>query len=272
MSSPTFGVIGGGNMAEAILRGALAAEYLRKEDVIVSDVSPRRRGQIAKAAGATCVEDNLAVARCRTILLAVKPQVMAAVLDGIAPVVSADALVISIAAGVKASAIDQRLGGRGRIVRVMPNTPMLAGMGMSALCAGPRATADDLAWARGLFAASGQTVIVEESMMDAVTAVSGSGPAYFFYLIEAMIEAGAAEGLPADVAATLAIATCGGAAKLLTQTGEKPEALRAKVTSPNGTTQRAIEAMDAAGVKASLVQAVRAAAARSRELGKDSQG
>ena len=253
-------------MAEAILRGALASGFLRKEDVVVADVSPQRREAMAKT-GATCVEDNLVPARCRTILLAVKPQVMTAVLDQIAPALASDALVISIAAGVSTGAIDRRLAGRGRIVRVMPNTPMLVGAGMSALCAGPPATSDDLVWARGLFAASGQTVIVEESMMDAVTAVSGSGPAYFFYLIEAMIEAGVMEGLPSDVAATLAIATCDGAAKLLAQTGDKPAALRAKVTSPNGTTQRAIETMEIAGVKDALITAVRAAAARSRELG-----
>jgi pyrroline-5-carboxylate reductase len=267
MGNSTFGIIGGGNMAEAILRGALASGFLQKDKVVVADVSAQRREAMAKT-GVTCVDDNLAPARCHTILLAVKPQVMAAVLDPIAATVAGDALVISIAAGVSTTAIDRRLGGRGRIVRVMPNTPMLAGAGMSALCAGPRATPDDLAWAKGLFAASGQTVIVEEPMMDAVTAVSGSGPAYFFYLIEAMIEAGVMEGLPSDVAATLAIATCAGAAKLLAQTGDKPEALRAKVTSPNGTTQRAIETMEIAGVKAALITAVRAAAARSRELGR----
>jgi pyrroline-5-carboxylate reductase len=223
---------------------------------------------VSKATGAACVDDNLAAVRQGTVVLAVKPQVMTAVLEQIAPVVDAGTLVISIAAGVKTAAIDARLGAKGRIVRVMPNTPMLAGAGMSAICAGPRCTKADLDFARGLFAASGKTCDVTEDMMDAVTAVSGSGPAYFFYLIEAMIAAGVAEGLPAETAATLAVQTCAGAAALLATTGDKPEVLRAKVTSPNGTTQRAIETMDAAGVKDALTKAVRAAAARSRELGK----
>jgi pyrroline-5-carboxylate reductase len=150
----------------------------------------------------------------------------------------------------------------------MPNTPKLVGAGVSAICAGPRATDADLQWTRQLFAASGQVVRVDEPMIDAVTAVSGSGPAYFFYLIEAMIQAGVAEGLPQDIATQLAVATCAGSAKLLAQTGVASHELRAKVTSPKGTTQAAIEAMDAAGVKSALVKAIRAAATRSRELGK----
>ncbi len=150
----------------------------------------------------------------------------------------------------------------------MPNTPMLVGCGASAIAAGPRATEDDLRWTERLFAAGGMTCRVDEGLMDAVTAVSGSGPAYFFYLVEAMIAAGAAEGLPADVAASLAAATCAGAGKMLTETGERPEVLRAKVTSPGGTTQRAIETLQRAGVKDALIAAIRAAAAKSRELGR----
>jgi pyrroline-5-carboxylate reductase len=145
---------------------------------------------------------------------------------------------------------------------------MLVGEGMSALAKGPRATGEDLLWAQKLFASCGRTVVVSEDQLDAVTAVSGSGPAYLFYLAEAMIEAGVAEGLPASTALALAAQTCLGAGRLLLESGEGPEALRARVTSPNGTTQRAIETMDAAGVKPALVEAIRAAAARSRELGK----
>ena len=138
---------------------------------------------------------------------------------------------------------------------------------MSALAAGPRATAGDVDWAEKLFASCGRTVRVEETLMDAVTAVSGSGPAYLFYLVEAMIEAGAAEGLPRETAATLAAQACLGAARMVLESGESPQTLRARVTSPGGTTQRAIETMESAGVKDALVQAIRAAAARSRELG-----
>ena len=269
MAKHELGFVGAGNMAEAMLRGVTAGKFLPPEAVIASEPRAERREALARELGVACTADNRAAAACPRVVLAVKPQMMAAVLEEIAPAISADALVISIAAGVKASWIDQRLGGKGRIVRVMPNTPMLVGAGVSAVAAGPRATADDLDWTcRMLAAGGGSAVVVEESMMDAVTAVSGSGPAYFFYLVEAMIAAGVAEGLSPDVAAKLARETCLGAGKLLVDGGEAPEVLRARVTSPNGTTQRAIETLDAAGVKDKLVAAFRAAAERSRELGK----
>ena len=262
-----LGVIGGGNMAEAILRGVLRANFLSHSAIIASDVSFERRQHLTRNVGVSCADDNAVPAACRRVLLAVKPQMMGQVLDGVADKIPADSLVISIAAGITTAFIDQHLGGRGRIVRVMPNTAMLVGAGMSALSSGPRATEADLQWAGKLFAASGNTCVVPEDHLDAVTAVSGSGPAYFFFLVEAMIEAGVAEGLDRTVAGTLAIQTCAGAAKLLLETREMPDVLRAKVTSPNGTTQRAIETMQAAGVKEALIKAVRAAADRSRELG-----
>jgi len=268
MSEYELGIIGGGNMAEACVRGLVRGKILPPARIVVSDVSDERRELLGRITGAACVADNLTPARCRRVLLAVKPQVMPAVLEEVASSIRTDATVISIAAGIKTAAIAARLGGRGRIVRVMPNTPMLVGAGAAAIAAGPRATEDDLAWAERLFAASGRTVRVVEELMDAVTAVSGSGPAYFFYLIEAMVAAGLAEGLDEPTATLLASQTCAGAAKLLLESGEKPAVLRARVTSPNGTTQRAIETMDAAGVKDALTQAVRAAAQRSRELGR----
>jgi pyrroline-5-carboxylate reductase len=267
MAEPQLGVIGAGNMAEALVRGVLSAGVLEAGDIVAADPDEGRRRLFADELGVEATADNTVPAGCPRVLLAVKPQVMGDVLDGFTDAVRADATVISIAAGVPTSLIDGKLGGRGRIVRVMPNTPMLAGAGVSALAAGPRATDDDLAWTRRLLAASGETVTVEENLMDAVTAVSGSGPAYFFYLIEAMVAAGVAEGLASDTAALLAARTCAGAAKLLEATGESPEALRARVTSPGGTTQRAVETLDAAGVKDALITAVRAAAQRSRELG-----
>lgn len=262
-----LGVIGGGNMAEACIRGLLKAGVLEARRIVVSDVSSERRGKLAETGVAT-TDDNKIPARCRRVLLAVKPQVLPAVLDQVAGDVRADATIISIAAGVKSASIARRLGGRGRIVRVMPNTPMLVGEGAAAISAGPGATEDDLAWTERAFAVSGRTVRVDESLMDAVTAVSGSGPAYFFYLIEAMVAAGVAEGLDEATATLLASQTCAGAARLLLESGEKPAVLRARVTSPNGTTQRAIETMDAAGVKEALTRSVRAAAERSRELGR----
>ena len=268
MAEYELGVIGAGNMAEAILRSVLGGNVLLHSAIVASDAKLERRQQITNGVGVKCVADNLIPAACPRVLLAVKPQVMGEVLDGIAPAVRPDATVISIAAGVTSRFIDVRLGGRGRIVRVMPNTAMLVGAGVSAVAAGPRAGEEDIRWAQRLFGASGKTVVVAEDLMDAVTAVSGSGPAYFFYLIEAMIEAGVAEGLDAEVAAELAAQTCAGAAKLLAETAERPSVLRARVTSPGGTTQAAIQMLEAAGVKQKLIEAIRAAARRSRELGR----
>lgn len=268
MAEYQLGVIGGGNMAEAILRGILGSNILSHNAIVVSDPVFDRRQHLTGKLGITCVVDNLVPAAQGRVLLAVKPQVIAEVLEGIAPAVRDESMVVSIAAGITTAFIDSRLSARGRIVRVMPNTPMLVGAGVSAVAAGPRATQEDLRWVQKIFAASGKAVLVKEQTMDAVTAVSGSGPAYFFYLIEAMIAAGVAEGLDAEVAAMLATETCAGAARLLSETHEPPEGLRARVTSPGGTTQRAIETLEAAGVKQKLIEAVRAAAARSRELGK----
>jgi len=255
-------------MAEALLRGVIGANVLAGNSIVTSDPALERRRVMVRDVGVSCVGDNLLPAACPYVLLAVKPQQMGEMLAEVAPSVRPDAVVISIAAGITTAWLDARLGGKGRIVRAMPNTPMLVGAGMTALAPGPRAGKDELHWAERLFAASGKTVLLDEALLDAVTAVSGSGPAYFFYLIEAMVAAAVAEGLDADVARALAVATCAGAARLLEVTGEPPEGLRARVTSPGGTTQRAVETLAAAGVKDAFVRAIRAAAARSRELGR----
>ena len=267
MAEYQLGIIGAGNMAEALLKGVIAGQIVAADDIVVSDPLQQRRELFAGEYGVTVVEDNSIPAACPRVLLAVKPQVMGELLDSIAPVVQANALIISIAAGVSTSLMDEKLGGNGRLVRVMPNTPMLVGEGVSAVAAGARATDADIQWTCELLSPSGKTVVVDQSQMDAVTAVSGSGPAYFFYLIEAMVAAGQAEGLDRQTAVMLAGQTCIGAGKLLQQSSVSPEELRGRVTSPGGTTQRAIETMDAAGVKDSLIKAVRAAADRSRELG-----
>ena len=269
MAEYQLGVIGGGNMAEAIAGAAVRSGFIPPEQIVVSDPLPERREKLEGELGVACVQDNAIPAGCERVLLAVKPQVMGEMLAKTAGAFGDKALVITIAAGLSSSAIEEHLAGRGRIVRVMPNTPMLVGEGASAVCAGPRATGDDVNWTKQLFtSAGGLAVEVVETQMDAVTAVSGSGPAYFFYLIEAMVQAGIAEGLDPDVAVQLATQTCTGAGKLLGETGESPAELRRRVTSPGGTTQRAIETMDAADVQQNLIDAVHSAAARSRELGK----
>ncbi len=267
MSEYELGVIGGGNMAEASLAAAGRSGFLPAERIVVSDPSQKRRAKLSDELHVACVNDNAVPAGCPRVLLAVKPQVMAEALEPVAGAIRADALVISIAAGLSTAFFENLLAGRGRIVRVMPNTPLLAGQGASALCAGPRATSDDLAWVRELFTCGGGLgVEVPETLMDAVTAVSGSGPAYFFYVLEAMTAAGRDEGLDEETALALARQTCAGAAELLTQTGETPAELRRRVTSPGGTTQRAIESLDTDGVRDAIIRAVRAAAQRSREL------
>jgi len=263
-----LGVVGAGNMAEAILRGVLREDCLSHNEIVAYDPVDKRQQILAIEFSIMCARDNTVPGACPRILLAVKPQVMEEALAQIAPAVREDATVISIAAGITTEYIDKQLGGRGRIVRVMPNTPMFVGWGVSALAAGPRATSEDVQWTQKIFATSGRTVVVEESMLDAVTAVSGSGPAYFFYLIEAMTAAGVAEGLDEDVAELLAVETCIGAGQLLHHTQKQPAVLRDQVTTPGGTTEAALKVMTASGVQEVLTRAVRAAAVRSRELGK----
>ena len=263
-----LGVIGAGNMAEAILRGVIKSNWLHRDAIVAYDPVIAREQMLAIELGILCARDNTMTGSCPHVLIAVKPNVVGEVLDEIRPVIREDATIISIAAGITTAFIDERLEGRGRIVRVMPNTPMLVGAGMSAIAAGPRATNEDVHWTQRLFAASGLTVVMKEELMDAVTGLSGSGPAYLFYLIEAMTAAGVAEGIDPEVAEMLATRTCIGAGQLLAQTRKSPQELRRQVTTPGGTTQRAIEAMDAAGVQETLVKAIRSAAERSRELGR----
>ncbi|MCG3181293.1 MAG: Pyrroline-5-carboxylate reductase [Phycisphaerae bacterium] len=269
MADCELAIVGAGNMAEAIVRGVLGAGLLAPQQIVAADPDAKRR-ELFGQMGVEAVESATAAVRpASRILLAVKPQTMSAVLAELAGVARPDALIVSIAAGVSTWRIESALPGQSRrVVRVMPNTPMLVGRGMSVLVKGSHATDEDLHWARRLFDAGGETLVVDdEALIDAVTAVSGSGPAYFFYLIENMVAAGQAEGLSEADAVKLAAVTCQGAAMLLLESGQPPRELRRKVTSPGGTTQAACDLLDARGVKEAMIDAVRAAAARSRELG-----
>ena len=204
----------------------------------------------------------------RILLLSVKPQQMAPALSGIGAALDPAALVVSIAAGIRSASIEKHLGaGRAwRVVRVMPNTPMLVGDGMSAIARGAHATPDDLATARRIFNSAGAVVEIDENKMDAVTALSGSGPAYVFYLVEYMIAAGAEMGFSQEQARQLAIRTVAGAAKMLDGSMESPQELRRKVTSPGGTTQAAITHLESRGFGPTLVEAIKAAERRGKEL------
>jgi pyrroline-5-carboxylate reductase len=261
-------VIGAGNMAQAIVGGALRARALKPRQVVAADVAPERREFFKDRLKVRAIADNAAAVRgAAVVLMSVKPQTMAEALDSIAAALSGDALIISIAAGVPTRAIESRLGPTARVVRAMPNTPMLIGQGIVALASGSRATPADLATAQRLFSATALVVRVPEELMDAVTAVSGSGPAYIFYLVEQMTRAGIELGLAPDIAKKLATVTAAGAGAMLIG-DEDPAELRRRVTSPGGTTQAAIELMESRGLDKIVRDAIAAAEKRGKELGK----
>lgn len=266
----SLGLLGAGNMAEALARGVINSGAMPAGRILVSDVSAERRELFQRELGIAATDDNVeVVASSDLVVVCVKPQQVGAVLQQAAPAVRPERHVIaSICAGVTTARLEQPLPAGARVVRVMPNTPMLIGLGASCLCGGKNARAEDLAAVEALFACASLTMRVEERLMDAVTGLSGSGPAYLFYLVEAMVAAGVAEGFTREQASALATRTVLGAARMLEQTGLPPEELRRRVTSPNGTTQAAVERLDRDQVKESITAAVRRAAERSRELGR----
>jgi pyrroline-5-carboxylate reductase len=262
--------IGAGNMAEALLRGILAAGQIRPEEILATDVRADRLAQLEATHRIRVSSDNAEAARrADTILLAVKPQVMDRALDDLRSAIGERQLLISIAAGISTAHIAEHFPRQAvRVVRVMPNTPALVLEGVSALARGHHATPQDLETARTLFEAVGTVVVVDESLMDAVTGLSGSGPAYAFLIIEALSDAGVKMGLPRDVALALAAQTLRGAARLVLETGRHPGELKDMVTSPGGTTIAALHALEQGGVRAALITAVEVATHRSQELGK----
>ena len=261
-------VIGAGNMAEAIVRGILSAKLIEARNIIAADPVALRRDFFSRELGVDATESlDTAVTDAKLILLSVKPQQMTDALRSLNKQANPVALFISIAAGIRSATIEDALGGNARVIRAMPNTPMLVGEGMTAICPGRLATASDLAIARRLFESAGRVVEVSEAQMEAVTAVSGSGPAYVFYLAEQMIEAGTTLGLSAAQAKILTLQTIAGAGKMLAESSHSPAELRQKVTSPGGTTQAAIETMTAAGVADGIRKGVIAAAERGKALG-----
>ena len=260
--------LGTGNMAEALLKGLLREGTVDPDEIVCSEPRPARREEIADRYGVEVTGDNRAAAALADLLLlSVKPQVVEALLAEIAPAVSERALVVSIAAGVPISTLAKRLPAGTRIVRTMPNTPALVGAGVTALARGTHASEADLTVARALFEAVGTAVVVEEPLLDAVTGLSGSGPAFVFMAIEALADGGVKAGLPRPVALSLAAQTVLGAARLVIETGQHPAELKDQVTSPGGTTIAGLHALEARGFRAALIEAVDASARRSRELG-----
>ncbi len=249
-------------MGEALLGGLLDAGWAGAAELAVAEPVAARRDELAaRFAGVTVAAEPV---RADGAVIAVKPGDVPAACRAVAA--AGVARVLSVAAGVPLATLEAELGHR-PVVRAMPNTPALVGAGAAAIAAGAGAGEDDLAWAEGVLAAVGTVVRVPEHQLDAVTGLSGSGPAYVMLVVEALIEGGVLAGLHRDVATALTVQTLLGSARLLTETGQPPEALRAGVTSPGGTTAAGLRALEAAGVRAAFIEAVAAATERSRQLG-----
>jgi len=264
-----IGFVGGGNMAEALIKGIIEANIYKPENILASDIRAERLDFLAKEYGIAAVKENAGVAcDVDVLVLSVKPQNMAEALESIKASVGGVKLVISIAAGVKAAKIADALGDVG-IVRVMPNTPALIGQGASALFANDKAKIL-LDEAKKIFSAVGKVVVIEdEALIDAVTAVSGSGPAYYFLLAEEMIKAAVELGLSEDVAKQLVLQTAKGAGLLAAEAdkkGERPAELRKKVTSPGGTTEAALKVLAEGSFGSLIAKAITRACERSRQL------
>ena len=265
-TSPTVGVIGCGNMGGALIRGMLKARLIPPSRIVTWDPRQQNRSRVVRSFGIRSARSNREVAKAPVILLAVKPQQMEEVLEEIRPVLGHRPLLISIAAGIPIRWIEKKVGRSPRVVRVMPNTPALALAGISAVAKGRSATGRDLQTAVRIFGCVGEVVRVPEGWIDAVTAVSGSGPAYFFHLMEQMIEGGTRLGLSKEAARRLTLQTALGAAKLANESKEDPRLLRARVTSKGGTTEAAFRVFERAGLSRILRAGIRAAARRAKEL------
>lgn len=261
--------LGGGNMAEALIRG-LRVSGISGKALSVSEPRAARRRSLKTTYGVRTHPSNLAaIAEADLIVLAVKPQTMSDVLAEVRGSVSMNQIVVSIVAGVPSRSIEQGIGGSARVVRVMPNTPCLLGEGMSVLVAGRKASQGDVTRARRVFDTVGKTeVVADEALLDAVTGLSGSGPAYVYRFAEALIAGGVRAGLPHDLAETLTFQTLVGASKMLVETGKSPRELREAVSSPGGTTLAGLARMDRGRLVATVRDGVRAATTRSRQLAK----
>ena len=264
----TLGFIGGGNMAAALVKGLLHSKVVPPEKIIVSDVKDDRLQMLREKHGIRTTTDNHELVRdSDVVVLSVKPQVIDKVLGAIGQEIRADQLVVSVAAGVPVSAMEARLPDGARVVRTMPNTPATVDAAATAIAPGTHATEEDLEIAHELFAAVGRVVTLDESLLDAVTGLSGSGPAYVMLMIEALADGGVKVGLHRDTALLLAAQTVYGSAKLLLETGEHPGRLKDMVTSPGGTAIAGLHTLESGGLRRTLIDAVEAATTRAAALG-----
>lgn len=258
-------IFGAGVMGETLLAGLIRAGR-STQDLVVTERRPDRAAELHAKHGVEVVSNVAAATKADTLVLVVKPQDMGALCEEIATHVRPGALVVSLAAGITTEFLESRLPDGIPVVRVMPNTPALVDEGMAAISAGAHCDEAHLAEAESLLASVGKVVRVEEKHLDAVTAISGSGPAYIFYVAEAMIEAGVFLGMPRSTATELVVQTFYGAATMLRETGEHPSVLRENVTSPGGTTVAALRTLDDHKVRAAFISALEAARDRSHEL------
>lgn len=260
--------VGAGNMAEALIKGLIASGKVRPGDLVASGRRPEKVARMAERYGIRAAPNNVTcVEGASIVVLAVKPQVMDTVLTGLADHLPRQALVISIAAGITTATLEEKLRSGTRVIRSMPNTAAMVGHSATAISAGTHATEEDLAVAREIFEAVGRVVVVDEVHLDAVTGLSGSGPAYIFLIIEALADAGVKVGLSREIALELAAQTLLGAAHMLLETGEHPGRLKDQVTSPGGTAIAGLHTLEAGGLRTTLINAVEAATRRARELG-----
>lgn len=263
-----IGFLGAGNMAEALIRGLLKTGLVPPESIFTSDVRRDRLEMLGRLFGIHTLGDNLLlVRRADVLILSVKPQIIRQVLEEIAQDVTSDKLVISIAAGVPTDVLRAHLKGTVRLIRTMPNTPALVLEGATAIALSKDLQPGDLEIAQEIFSAVGKVVVLEEELMDTVTGLSGSGPAYVALVVEALADGGVKMGLSRDVAMTLAAQTVLGSAKFLLETGEHPGRLKDLVTSPGGTAIAGIATLEEGGLRTTLINAVERATRRSRELG-----
>jgi pyrroline-5-carboxylate reductase len=258
-------ILGAGVMGETVLSGLLRAGW-HADQIVATDRRLERQLELTARYGIKMLENTEAVAEAETVILVVKPQDMSDLLSEIAESIKPGTLVVSLAAGVDTTFIESRLPEGVAVVRVMPNTPAQVDEGMAAISPGSHSTQDHLDRVTEILSATGRVITVPERYQDAVTAISGTGPAYLFFVVEAMIEAGVHLGLPRDTATELVVQTMLGSAKLLRETGEHPTVLRERVTSPGGTTAAAVRELEDHKVRAAFLRAMEAARDRSRDL------
>lgn len=265
-----LGFIGGGRMAEALIQGVLSSALLDANKILVADPSPERRDLLKQEYGVVVFDGATEIwQNCGVVILAVKPQILVDLLKEVKSQVNEKHLVISIAAGIPLRTLEESLSGGGcRIIRVMPNTPAIVQQSASALSPGEGVTKDDMTIAKSIFDAVGTSVVLDESLLDAVTGLSGSGPAYVFSFIEAMVDAGLKVGLSRPIAESLVLQTVLGSVKLAIDSKDHPAQLRAMVTSPGGTTIAGLHEFEKAGFRGIIMDAVEAATRRSQELGR----